>query len=141
MKNILSALGFFVLGILLLPGLIQPPADAVTSNKAQVKALAHALGTALLEYHEEYGQFPEGEQGVIMKELRGGNSRHTVFFECSRDALNDHGEIVDPWGTPFRITFDHAQKLPKIHSAGANLIFEGDSAMHKMMSDDFHSWR
>jgi len=139
MKIVLAVLGFFVFAVLMLPGLIKPPADALATDKAQVQDLAHSLRTALVGYREEHGQFPEGEQDRIMKELRGGNRKEIVFFECPREALNDRGEMIDPWGTPFRITFDYSRMIPKIHSAGPNLAFEGASPMERMMSDDFHS--
>jgi len=139
MKIIPAAFGVLVFAILMLPGLLKPPADALATTKAEVKALAHSLGTALSEYYEACGEFPEGEEGRIMKELQGGNRKGTVFFECPREILNDRGELIDPWGTPFRITFDYSRMIPRIHSAGPNLTFEGSSPMGKMMSDDFHN--
>lgn len=139
MKIVLAVLSFFAFALLMLPGLVKPPADALATDKSQVQALAHALRTALMGYQEAHGQFPEGEQDRIMKELRGGNSKRIVFFECPREILNDHGEMIDPWGTPFRIGFDYARMIVKIHSAGPNRAFEGVSPMERMMSDDFHS--
>ena len=47
-----------------------------------------------------------------------------------RSDLNDKGEIVDPWGTPFQFYFSHNEVL--IRSAGPNKVWE-DSAV---ASDD-----
>ncbi len=141
MKTVFTAFGFLIFAILMLPALIKPPADALAADKAQVEALANALGAALIEYHGVYDEFPEGEHREVLKKLKGKNKKEVVFFESPPDSLSDDGEFLDPWGTPFRIEFDHAQKLPRIHSAGPNRVFEGHSAMNHMFSDDYRNWR
>jgi hypothetical protein len=122
----------------MLPGLIRPPAEAAIANKVRVKELAHALGTALEEYREQFGHYPDGTSGEIMHALRGGNEKGSIFFDGPRESLNEHGELLDPWGTPFRITFDPVQKTPRIHSAGPNLIMEENSSTALIAGDDVH---
>jgi hypothetical protein len=137
MKKTLLAFIAVLFATLMFPGLIRPPAEIAMASKVRVQELAHALGTALEEYREEFGHYPEGTSGEIMRALRGGNEKGRIFFDCPREALNDHGELLDPWGTPFRITYDPALKTPHIHSAGPNLISEERSAIAWMASDDF----
>ncbi len=138
MKNALLVFSSLVFATLMMPGLIRPPAESAIADKVRVSELAHALSTALREFRGEFGHYPEGTSGEIMHALRGGNERGSVFFDGPREALNDHGELLDPWGTPFRITYDPVQKTPRIHSAGPNLILEAHSAIAWMTADDFH---
>lgn len=138
MKKTLLVFSSLLFALLLLPGLIRPPAESAIADKARVKELAHAVGTALQEFHEDFGHYPEGMSGQILHALRGGNEKGSIFFDCPREALNDHGELLDPWGTPFRITYDPALKTPRIHSAGPNLIREEHSSVAWMAGDDVH---
>jgi hypothetical protein len=137
MKKALLVFSFAVFAVLMLPGLIRPPAESIISEKMRVRALAHALRTALEQYHTAYGRYPEGTAGQIMLALRGSNEKGSVFFECPPESINDHGELVDPWGTPFHIKIDTKKKTPHVRSAGPNLIMEEKSG-HWMSSDDIH---
>lgn len=139
MKTFLTAFGFLIFAVLMLPGVIKPPTDAVTAGKVQVAALSHALGAALIEYHAAYGEFPEGDRAEILKRLQGKNKKDKVFFESPRESMNDAGELLDPWGTPFRISFDDVAKRPLVESAGPNRVFEPASGMHQLFSDDYRS--
>lgn len=132
MKKALIVFGLLIQSILLLPAFIKAPAQTTTEAPVHAKILAHALSTALLEYREKEGRFPEGEGGQIMDALLAGG-----FFEPARESLNDHGEIIDPWGTPFRIGFNAGNTHPIIHSAGPNLIFEEHSKKSFLAGDDY----
>lgn len=134
MKKPLSVLGFLIFAVLMLPGLIRPPAETTTKATAHVQALAHAVSMALLEYREKSGHFPEGGSGQIMAELRAGG-----FLEPALETLNDRGELLDPWGTPFRISLDRENQHPVIESAGPNLTFDKGLPMAFMSNDD-HSY-
>ena len=137
MKKALLVFAFLIFAVLMLPGILHPPTESTANAGSEVKQLARALDTALLDYQKEFGKFPEGSAGEIMSALRGKNDKAQTFIEPAPTALNDHGEMVDPWGTPFRITFDADSKIPKIHSAGPNLIFEEKPSKH---GDDYYSW-
>lgn len=139
-KKALLVFLFLVFAVLMLPGIIQPPPDTATAEKMQVKGLSDALSAALLEYQEAYGQFPEGDAGQILSALRGGNEKKTVFFDPASDSVNEGGELVDPWLTPFRISFDPAKELPKIQAAGPNRKFD-EKGHHLLFSDDYYSWQ
>ena len=139
MKKILYVFGFLIFAVLMLPGLLQPPGDSKAANATEVKQLAHGLEEALLEYRRDFGKFPAGTAGEIVSALRGQNEKEKTYLELAPAAVNDHGEMLDPWGTPFRIGFDEKTHLPRIHSAGPNLIFEEKPSKHH--GDDYYSWR
>jgi hypothetical protein len=54
------------------------------------------------QYSSRFGGNPVGTNPEITAALNGGNSKQIVFLN-SEDGLhiNDQGELVDNWGTPF----------------------------------------
>ena len=137
MKKFLLVCLFLVFAVFMLPGIIQPPGEVSAAHATEVRELAHGLELALLQYHKDFGKFPEGEAGEIVSALRGQNATEKTFLDLPPTALNDHGEMLDPWGTPFRITIDEKHKMPRIQSAGPNRHFEDKPGKR---SDDYYSW-
>ena len=76
------------------------------------------MGRVIRQYGEMFGGNPVGDNQEITAELSGKNPKHINFI--STDAgmrVNDSGELVDPWGTPY---FFHqlSGADTEIHSAG-----------------------
>lgn len=94
------------------------------------------LAVGLEAYKDEYGEFPAGEQAVILQALFGKNPRKIVFYEVSPKRLNSKGEMADRWGTPYRIEIDAKTYRPHVSSAGKDRIFEPE----KENADDIRSW-
>ena len=138
MKKFLLICLCLVFAVLILPGIIQPPGESAAAKTTDVKELAHGLDEALLNYRKAHGIFPEGSAGEIVTALRTPDEKGDSYLDLAPAAVNDHGEMLDPWGTPFRITFDGVNNVPRIHSAGPNLIFEDKPGKR---SDDYYSWR
>ena len=138
MKKFLLVCLSLIFAVLILPGILQPAGESTAKDATEVRQLARALDAALLEYRKEFGRFPEGSAGEIASALCGRNEKEKAYLVLAPTAVNDHGEMLDPWGTPFRITFDSVNNVPRIHSAGPNLIFEEKPGKH---SDDYYSWR
>lgn len=137
MKNPLLVFAFLIFAVLMLPGIIRAPNEGAAGEGSEVRQLSRALETALLEYRKDFGSFPAGGASEILSALRGKNSREQNFIELPETATNELGEVLDPWGTPFEITFDETRKIPKIHSAGPNRKFEKKPSKH---NDDYCSW-
>jgi len=55
----------------------------------------------------------------------GQNEKKVLILSIRQNDLNDKGEIVDPWNTPFRFYFSGDEVL--IRSAGPNQIWEDDN--------------
>jgi len=82
------------------------------------------------QYKEFVGTYPNGNNSTIAKSLLGQTDKKVLILAVRRSDLNDKGEIVDPWGTPYQFYFSHNEVL--IRSAGPNKVWE-DSAV---ASDD-----
>jgi len=69
-------------------------------------------------YQDRFGENPVGDNSEITAALMGNNPKHLNFItEESGLRVNDKGELIDAWGTPF---FFHqiSGKIMEIHSAG-----------------------
>jgi hypothetical protein len=78
------------------------------------------------QYKEFVGTYPSGANASIAKSLLGQTDKKVLILAVRRSDLNDKGEIVDPWGTPYQFYFSHNEVL--IRSAGPNKVWE-DSAV------------
>ena len=83
---------------------------------------ATVLLQALSAYATEQGELPHGSYVTICQLLRGKsvdgqNSKRLEYIESEGVEANAKGEIIDPWGNPYRISFD---KKLKVYSCGAN---------------------
>lgn len=98
------------------------PKDTVTSK---FNRDAENLILGLQQYKEFTGTYPPGNNVSIAKALLGQSGKKVLILAVRRSDLNDKGEIVDPWGTPFRFYFSGNEVL--IRSAGPNKVWEDDS--------------
>ena len=89
------------------------------------------LKQALYSYKENVGEYPQGDNRAISKALLGENPAGLQFFDPPRDTISPEGDLLDPWGTPYRFYFSDT---PLIRSAGKNKKFENNSAKG---SDDY----
>jgi len=80
----------------------------------------------LQQYKEFVGEYPSGNNASIAKALLGQSEKKVLILAVRRSDLNDKGEIVDPWRTPYQFYFSHNEVL--IRSAGPNKAWE-DSAI------------
>jgi len=80
----------------------------------------------LQQYKEFVGGYPSGNNAAIAKALLGQTGKKVLILAVRRSDLNDKGEIVDPWRTPYRFYFSDNEVL--IRSAGPNQVWE-DSAI------------
>lgn len=90
---------------------------------SQPEARADILNVALMfrDFRTKLGGNPVGSNAEIMKAVMGGNSAQATLGPPPGQGLNDKGELVDRWGTPY---FFH--QLSKTHmeirSAGPDRI-------------------
>ncbi len=79
----------------------------------------------LQQYKEFVGTYPTGNNAAIAKALLGQTEKKVLILAIRRSDLNDKGEIVDPWRTPYQFYFSHNEVL--IRSAGPNKAWEDDA--------------
>ena len=75
----------------------------------------------ITDYHTAMGENPVGTNAEIMREVMGANPRQATLGPPEGQTLNDKGELVDQWGTPY---FFHqlSRDAMEIHSAGPDKI-------------------
>ncbi len=72
------------------------------SEEADGQADLELLQHLLYSYRQTMGSNPGGgENMLIVEDLRGANSRKMSFLPESVPFLNENGELVDRWGTPY----------------------------------------
>ncbi len=102
-------------------------AKAWTPRRVDPKILkfntdADALILGLQQYREFVGSYPTGNNLTIAKALLGRTEKKILILAARKCAMNDKGEILDPWGTPLRFYF--ADNEVMIRSAGPNKVWE-----------------
>jgi hypothetical protein len=70
------------------------------------------------QYQARFGGNPVGTNLEITRALNGGNAGQVIFLNPEDGMrLNDQGELIDNWGTPFFFHQLSATRM-EIHSAG-----------------------
>ena len=73
------------------------------------------------DYHTVMGENPVGTNAEIMKAVMGGNPKQAILGPIEGQQINDKGELIDQWGTPFffhQLSGNHME----IHSAGPDKV-------------------
>jgi hypothetical protein len=83
---------------------------------------ADSLILGLQQYREFVGSYPTGNNATVAKALLGRGEKKVMILAVRKSDMNDKGEILDPWGTPFRLYFSDNEVM--IRSAGANKVWE-----------------
>ncbi|MEY3896547.1 MAG: hypothetical protein RLZZ214_2067 [Verrucomicrobiota bacterium] len=93
-----------------------PPRRAVDSDP-EVAADFDKISLMLRDYRALAGENPVGTNAEIMKSLMGGNPKGAQLGPTEGQTINENGELLDRWGTPY---FFHqlSKDLMEIHSAG-----------------------
>jgi type II secretory pathway pseudopilin PulG len=104
------------------------------------RALAHAttrqLATAVKDFQKEYGSLPSGDLKAIVAALDGNNPRRLAFFSAPTRLFDANGELIDPWGAPYRFDI-RAGAEPRFWSRGKDGRDQGGDKG----SDDIPNWR
>jgi len=82
-----------------------------------VRRVRHAIS----DYYTLMGENPVGTNAEIMKSIMGDNPRHATLGPPEGLSLNDKGELLDQWGTPY---FFHqlGRDRMEVRSAGPDKI-------------------
>ena len=88
-------------------------------------------------YKNEFGSYPTGDNAQILKKLFGDNPKQIKFLRPKNVSINQAGEFLDPWGTPFAINFLSTNSFV-ISSDGPNRKFgDKDDIIFNSVSNDF----
>ncbi len=103
-------------------------AKAWTPRRVDPKILKFQMDSdnlilGLQQYREFVGTYPVGNNAAIAKALLGRSEKKILILAVrNKSDINDKGEILDPWRTPFRFYF--ADNEVMIRSAGPNKVWE-----------------
>ncbi len=84
-------------------------------DPAQTEADSIALN--IRQYALRFGGNPVGANAEIVKELNGGNPKNARYLPAELMRLNDQGELIDKWGTPYFFHQESSDKM-EVRSAG-----------------------
>ena len=107
-----------------------------TGDRIHAQLTEKAMVYAMKTYATEYGRPVSGSPQEILAALSGQNERQIVFFQPNSIRTNALGELIDPWGVPYRFDLSKPE-APRIWSCGPNRKDEGGAEG----SDDIVSWR
>lgn len=96
----------------------RPPDPEVT---ARIAAEIDKVGLMLRDYRTRMGENPFGTNAEIMKAVMGDNPKQARLGPPEGQQLNEKGELVDRWGTPY---FFHQMSRTdmEIRSAGPDRV-------------------
>ena len=105
--------------------------------KVKCNSELSCLGTALNGYQTTYANYPTGNQAEVIKHLLGDNPQKIQFLNVSINDLSSSGEWLDPWKTPYAISFPSKNGFI-VSSAGKDKIFgDSDDIIFNSVSNDF----
>jgi hypothetical protein len=77
-----------------------------------------SVGILLEEFRRAFGAMPTGElNDEIVRRLQGENPKGIAVLPKSHAAINENGELMDRWGTPYRFHPESAWVMT-VRSAG-----------------------
>jgi type II secretory pathway pseudopilin PulG len=132
----LTAIAFAVLIVLFfLSATCVPRTKIQKPTEAQLEIAGLIL--ALKTYQSANGTYPNAESTALLKKLLGDNPQKTIFVSIKAGSINTNGEYLDPWGTPYSISFPTTNSFV-ISSAGKDKIFgDADDIIFNSASNDF----
>ena len=109
-----------------------PPPTMPELTNITAGVVLENMRSVFRQYSERFGGNPVGTNPEITVALNGGNSRQVQFLNSEGGLrINDNGELVDSWGTPFFFHQLSARDM-EIHSAGPDrVMWTGDDLVIK----------
>jgi len=94
-----------------------PPPRRASAAEPEVAADFDKIALMLRDYRSLTGENPVGTNAEIMKAIMGGNPKGAQLGPPEGQHLNENGELIDRWGTPY---FFHqlSKDVMEIRSAG-----------------------
>lgn len=111
-----------VCGLTIIYALLRPWLATRGDRVPQVQADISGIQVALGAYKAHFGHYPTGASSSVMRALTGDNPAKQVFIELGPRRTSWQGDLLDPWGTPYKIYSSGDEFL--IRSAGKNKVFE-----------------
>ncbi|MEQ1747843.1 MAG: hypothetical protein ABL974_00365 [Prosthecobacter sp.] len=85
--------------------------------QSPAKIEADTLALNIRHYSQRFGGNPVGSNAEIVREMTGGNLKGATYLPPELKRLNDNGELIDTWGTPYFFHQNTANYM-EVRSAG-----------------------
>jgi len=83
------------------------------------------LGILFSQFRRAFKENPAGGHLNIVEALSGGNLKGLAYLDPSRQKFNEHGELLDRFGTPYFFHAESADRM-EIRSAGPDKLMYSD---------------
>jgi hypothetical protein len=121
--NLWGVFAAVILCLIILSILIPGGTPITVARKNKLDIEFNQIQTAVLSYYVEYSEYPVApDNATLIRKLSGGNLRHIEFLSVSSKDQDGKGEMIDPWGTPLRLSVD-ADGTLHADSAGPDKSF------------------
>jgi hypothetical protein len=84
-----------------MPPAQMPPSLVPPNELDAARTEAEAVALNIRQYRLRFGGNPVGTNADIVKELDGGNPKTARYLPSELKRLNEQGELIDAWGTPY----------------------------------------
>lgn len=84
------------------------------------------LESVLRQYRNAFGQHPVGINSEIIAALAGRNCKSVAFISPENVAINEDGQLVDRWGSPFFFHQESALDMKIISPGPDRILFNAD---------------
>jgi hypothetical protein len=135
-KRLVWASGI-VLACYVFASLMFPIHSSPVPRILQAKNDIAGLEAAISRYKVTYGSVPRGSNAEIVKQLTGDNPQKICFL--SARSLSQTGELIDPWGKPYAITYSSDAGVLVRSSGKDRVLGNADDILFNTVSNSFVS--
>src|ERR1041384_810127 len=112
-RLLLLVAALLAVGVVIWRAATRPTSDAAAGTEAEMEPVKFVVR----DFRAALGENPVGNNAEITKALMGANRKKTRLLDTAAVRLNDKGELVDHWDTPYFFHQISAQEM-EIRSAG-----------------------
>jgi hypothetical protein len=114
-----------------MPPAQMPPSPVPPNELDAARTEAEAVALNIRQYRLRFGGNPVGTNADIVKELDGGNPKTARYLPSELKKLNEQGELVDSWGTPYFFHQLSAEEMETRSAGPDKVMWTSDDVVSK----------
>jgi len=114
-----------------MPPAQMPPSPVPPNELDAARTEAEALALNIRQYRLRFGGNPVGTNADIVKELDGGNPKTARYLPSELKKLNEQGELIDSWGTPYFFHQLSAEEMETRSAGPDKVMWTSDDVVSK----------
>ena len=107
------------------------PSGSTPDELEGAKNEAESVALNIRQYRLRFGGNPVGTNAEIVKELDGGNPKAARYLPMELKRLNENGELVDTWGTPYFFHQLSAEEMETRSAGPDKILWSTDDVVSK----------